>query len=879
MADTDSTPLMRQYREIKAEYKEAILFFRVGDFYEMFFEDAEEASKLLDIVLTSRGKNKETPIPLCGVPYHAATGYIAKLLKTGKTVALCEQVEDPKVAKGLVRREVVRLYTPGTLFDSELLPSKEANFLAAISCVNSSIPTPSNPDIHWGLATIDLSTGEFWITEYSDSQQHSPLFDELFRLEPREIILPSFTPTSTLKSLKELRLSRLVPQESSWFDLKESQLLLTKHYSVKNVEELELAELTRGVEAGGSLLRYLRATQPNLNHQHIQKPQLRSKQREMELDGVTIRNLELIKPFSDDHDCPTLLTILDKTITAMGSRLLRQWIVRPLLDLTEIHARQAVIAEFANNLRVRSEVRQALRNIQDLQRLNSRIALGVATPRDILGLQRSLFVFPNVLSHLDPFHSPLIKTLLNEWDNLEDIRTLIDKTLNTDALPSSGFEGIIRDGYHNELDELRKIAREGLRWIAELEAGEKSRTGIESLKIKFNRIFGYYIEVTKTHLPKVPQDYVRKQTLVNAERFTTEELTQLENRIIGADQKIKNLESALFGQLRLQIAQATTRIQQMAKVIAKLDTFSGLAETAATNRYAMPEVDKGSAISIVDGRHPVVEQTDLSEGFIPNDTDLDLDQQRLLLITGPNMAGKSTYLRQVALIVLMAQMGSFVPAASARIGIVDRVFTRIGASDDLTSGQSTFMVEMAETSKILKAATSRSLILLDEVGRGTSTYDGLSIAWAVAEYILDRRQVGARTLFATHYHEMTQLEETREGIKNYTVLIKEKNQDVLFLRKIIKGKADRSYGIHVAKLAGLPEPIIQRAENILTQLETEQSTSLIESSNQQQLINDELPPPHIILEEVKQMDLFGMTPLEAMNRLAEFKRRLDTEGL
>ena len=877
MTEPDSTPLMRQYREIKAEYKEAILFFRVGDFYEMFFEDAEEASKLLDIVLTSRGKNKDTPIPLCGVPYHAATGYIAKLLKTGKTVALCEQVEDPKIAKGLVRREVVRLYTPGTLFDSDLLPSKEANYLAAISCMNPSIPTLPHSDIHWGLATIDLSTGEFWIAEYSNSQEHFPLIDELFRLEPREVILPSFAPTAVMRSLKDFRFSRLVPQDSSWFAHEENQHLMTKHYGVQKIEELGLVGSTKGIEAGGCLLRYLQATQPGMDHHHIQKPQFRSARNEMELDGVTIRNLELIKPFSEDRECPTLLDTLDKTITAMASRLLRQWIVRPLLDLTEIHARQAVISEFTNNLRVRSEIRQALREIQDLQRLNSRIALGVATPRDILGLQRSLIVFPTIQSLLDPFQSPLIKNLLKEWDNLADIRTLIDETLNTENLPSSGFEGIIRDGQHQELDELRNIAKDGLRWIAELEAGEKSRTGIESLKIKFNRVFGYYIEVTKTHLAKIPQDYLRKQTLVNAERFTTEELTQLENKITGADQKIKHLESSLFGQLRLQIAQATKRIQLMAKIIAQLDVFAGLAETATANRYVMPEIDEGSTISVVDGRHPVVEQTDLSEGFIPNDTSLDLDQQRLLLITGPNMAGKSTYLRQVALIVLMAQMGSFVPATSARIGIVDRIFTRIGASDDLTSGHSTFMVEMAETSKILKAATSRSLILLDEVGRGTSTYDGLSIAWAVAEYILDRHQIGARTLFATHYHEMTQLEETREGIKNYTVLIKEKNQDVLFLRKIIKGRADRSYGIHVAKLAGLPEPIIQRAQNILHQLEQDQTTSLIESDNQQDFIDREIPPPHIILEEVKQMDLFGMTPLEAMNRLAEFKRRLDAE--
>ncbi|MGB0911237.1 MAG: DNA mismatch repair protein MutS, partial [Nitrospirales bacterium] len=860
-----------------ADYQEAILFFRVGDFYEMFLEDAEEASSLLDIVLTSRGKNKDTPIPLCGVPHHAAMGYIAKLLKAGKTVALCEQVEDPKVAKGLVRREVVRLYTPGTLFDSELLPSNEASFLASVACMNPSMLSSRDSNTHWGLATLDLSTGEFWIVEYNNTDEQVALIDELLRIEPREIIFPTFLPPETKQMLENLRLSRLVPQDSDWFNAKDNNQLLGQHFQVDDLESLGLAQLTRGIEAAGSLLRYLQSTQPGMDHQHIQKPRIRSSQKEMSLDGVTIRNLELVKPFSQDRGCPTLLSVLDKTVTAMAGRLLRQWVIRPLVDKAEIHARLAVIGEFLQSHRIRNELRHALHDIQDLQRLNSRITLGVATPRDIQGLHRSLVVFPAIHTLLYPLQSSLAKQLIHDWDNLEDIKALIDQTMITDATLSTGYEGIIREGYHDELDELRQIAREGLQWIADLEAREKTRSGIESLKIKFNRVFGYYIEVTKTHLAKTPDDYVRKQTLVNAERFTTEELSALENRIIGADQKIKNLETSLFGELRIQIARATKRIQHVAQTIAHLDVLMGLAEAAAINRYIMPEVDEGSSICIIEGRHPVIEQTNLSNGFIPNDTKLDLNQQRLLLITGPNMAGKSTYLRQVALIVLMAQIGSFVPAKSARIGLVDRIFTRIGASDDLTSGQSTFMVEMAETSKILSSATARSLILLDEVGRGTSTYDGLSIAWAVAEFILDRCYVGARTLFATHYHEMTKLEESREGIKNYTVLIKEKGQDVLFLRKIIKGKADRSYGIHVAKLAGLPEPIIKRAQNILTQLESEHSENLPETNEQKNLLEEEIPSPHIILEEVKQMDLFGMTPIEALNRLADFKRRLQTE--
>ena len=530
-----------------------------------------------------------------------------------------------------------------------------------------------------------------------------------------------------------------------------------------------------------------------------------------------------------------------------------------------------------NQLRLRGNIRQAFRQIQDFERLNSRITLGVASPRDVLGLHRSLEVLPTLHDLIHSLHSAVATKLRAKWDSLEDIRTLIDQTVTTDATPSSNVEGIIRDGYNQELDELRNISKEGLRWITELETRERAKTGIESLKVKYNRVFGYYIEVTKTHLAKIPEDYRRKQTLVNAERFTTDELAQLEDRITGADQKIKSLESSLFEELTRHIAQANNRIQHMAHTIAQLDVFTGLAECATRNRYVMPNMSEGGTILIKDGRHPVIEQTRLDE-FIPNDTHMDLDQHRLLLITGPNMAGKSTYLRQVALIVIMAQMGSFVPATSAQIGLVDRVFTRIGASDDLASGQSTFMVEMAETSRILSSATPRSLILLDEVGRGTSTYDGLSIAWAIAEYILDRCRVGARTLFATHYHEMTQLENTQEGLKNYTVSIKEKDQDVLFLRKIVKGKADRSYGIHVAKLAGLPEPIIQRAANILSQLEAESQTArTMMTEEQMNLPETTIPPPHIILEEVKQMDLFGMTPLEALNRLADFKRRLETE--
>jgi DNA mismatch repair protein MutS len=882
MTEPDLTPLMRQYQDIKQQYHNAILFFRVGDFYEMFFKDAEEASKILEIVLTSRGKAKGASIPLCGVPYHAATGYIAKLLKAGRTVALCEQVEDPKFAKGLVRREVVRLYTPGTLFDADLLPQKESNFLASLYCTSPHSSSGDTRGCSFGLSTLDLSTGEFWITESTPNTTYADLLDELIRIEPKELIFHQGLPSEFLDSLDSLHIPRQTSQDPSWFSEEAAGKILRDHFSVLSIEDLGLLNVPKGLQAAGALLQYLKVTQPIADHQHIQRPRFRSLEEEMHLDSVTIRNLELIKPLFEDRHSPTLLSILDKTVTSLGGRLFRQWITRPLLRLHIIQERLQAVAEFVNNLGVRSSLRTAFKSVQDLERLNSRISLGVANPRELIGLQHSLEVLPKVRLLLEPMESSLIRHFLSQWDDLQDVYHLIDETILSNGPLSSREGGIIQEGYNKELDELRKVTREGTQWIAELEARERSRTGIESLKIKYNHIFGYYIEVTKANLAKVPSEYVRKQTLVNAERFTTQELRQLEDRITGATQKVKNLEFSLFSEINRQVAQATPRIQSMARHLAVLDVLASLADAATVNRYVQPQVDEGGIISIAEGRHPIIERLSPLGGFVPNNTLLNLETDRLLLITGPNMAGKSTYLRQVALIVLMAQIGSFVPAQSAQIGLVDRIFTRVGASDDLASGQSTFMVEMVETARILEFATRRSLILLDEVGRGTSTYDGLSIAWAIAEYLLDRCHIGSRTLFATHYHEMTQLEDLREGIKNYSVLVKEKNQNILFLRKIIEGKADRSYGIHVAKLAGLPLEVIERAQNILTQLEgLETKTEIIDlptsESPQEVVSTTSFPQPHVILEEVKQMDLFGMTPLEALNRLADMKRRLETE--
>jgi DNA mismatch repair protein MutS len=882
MSETDLTPLMRQYREIKRAYRDAILFFRVGDFYEMFYEDAEVASRLLSIALTSRDKSRADPVPLCGVPYHAGTSYIAKLLKAGRTVAVCEQVEDPKLAKGLVRREVVRLYTPGTLIDTELLPATESNFLAAVA------PPRVNDEagMRVGLSALEVSTGEFWVMEFRGEQAEVELLDELCRLEPKELLHPTTLPETARMLLGRLKGPRLCPQDSGWFDERDADRLLREQFGVASLDGFDCRDLALGVAAAGAVLRYLRETQPAADLGHLRRLQVRRSGREMHLDGATIRNLELVRPLMEDQHSArggTLLAVLDRTVSVLGGRLLREWIVRPLTELAPIRTRLEAVAELMDNLEARVGIRGALRQVQDIARLSSRISLGVATPRELLALKQSAAALPALGKHLAPLRASLLQELQRSWDDLADVHDLIEQTLRPDAPVSARDGNILRDGFDPRVDELRQARRDGRDWIARLEAQERQQTGIESLKVRYNQVFGYYIEVTRANLPKVPERYSRKQTLANAERFTTPELKELEDRVTGADLKLTALELELFEQLRRRLAEATPRVQSMSRTLATLDVLAALAETAALHRYVRPAVDDGGTIRISEGRHPVIERLDLDGGFIPNDVLLDLDEHRLLIITGPNMAGKSTYLRQVALIVLMAQMGSFVPARAAHISLVDRIFTRVGAADNLAGGQSTFMVEMTETAQILHCATSRSLILLDEIGRGTSTYDGLSIAWAVAEYIQDKTRLGARTLFATHYHEMTELEDLKEGIKNYTVSVRECDGDVLFLRTIIPGRADRSYGIHVAQLAGLPNPVIGRAREVLAQLESSSasaSTSPDPLSTQHSSLSacpldPSLPKPHPIVEEVRQMDLFSMTPLEALNRLADLQRRLD----
>jgi len=878
MNDQALSPLMRQYRDIKRGYPQAILFFRVGDFYEMFFEDAQIASRLLSIALTSRDKQSPDAVPLCGVPHHASMGYIAKLLKAGKTVALCEQVEDPKLAKGLVRREVVRLYTPGTLVDTELLSPTESNYLCALS-----LPSEGSTTALVGLAVLDVSTGEFWVSEFHGSRATNLAMDELSRIEVRELLYPAGLHQDVRASLSQITGVRMCERPLSSFDYRQSTKTLTDHFQVQSLEVFGCQNLTAGIEAAGAVLHYFRETQPGSSLDHIRRIGLRRETEAMHLDGLTIRNLELLKSFStheggrDTKDL-SLASALDRTVTAMGARLLRQWLVRPLIQPEPIRNRLDTVEEFTQRLQDRVSLRASLRHVQDIARLRSRIVLGHSGPRDLIALKQSLSVLPEIFRILAPLSSPLLVDIQTGWDNGADLHDLIDQAIRDEA-PSSVRDGnIIKDGYDRDVDELRRAGKEGKHWIAELETRERTRTGIESLKIRYNHVFGYYIEVTKSNLSRVPGDYIRKQTLVNAERFMTPELKSLEERVSGAELRLLSLEQEMFCQIRSRLALEAHRLEAVAVKLALLDVLIGLAETAAMNRYTRPVISEQGDIRIRDGRHPVVELLHTERPFVPNDTTLDLEDNRLLILTGPNMAGKSTYLRQVALIVLMAQIGSFVPAAEACIGVVDRIFTRVGASDNLAQGQSTFMVEMVETANILNQASQRSLILLDEIGRGTSTYDGLSIAWAVAEHIHDRTRLGARTLFATHYHEMVQLARHRQGIKNYRVAVRDTGDDVVFLRKIVAGGADRSYGIHVAKLAGLPGSVISRAAEVLVQLEQPDPASEGEIlSKAPQRTSEARPQPHPLIDEVKQIDLFSMTPLDALNRLAELQRLASPE--
>ncbi|WP_214659104.1 DNA mismatch repair protein MutS [Candidatus Formimonas warabiya] len=867
---SDLTPMMKQYEAIKINHKDALLFFRLGDFYEMFLDDAVTASRELEITLTARDGGNGKKIPMCGVPYHAVDGYLAKLISRGYKVAICEQMEDPRSAKGIVKREVIRIVTPGTVLESNMLQESSQNYLLAIS----------HHDSHFGIAYTDISTGEFMTTEISGDTTEQKLFDEIARINPAECILPMSLYHDELFRAKLLKTVSLtitkVADDNFLFQDALKQVL--SHFQVASADALGLKDLPSAICATGAILSFLKETQKkDLSYlNHLRTYSISSF---MMIDQSTRRNLELISTIREGQRKGSLLWVCDKTSTALGARLVKQWMEKPLLVKEHIVKRLNAVEELTNNVFAREDIRLLLKKIYDLERLMSRIAYGSANPRDLIALKNSVTALPEMGQLINTLQSDLFQDLAKSFDPLEDISILVEKSINDDPPLSTREGGIIKEGYDGEVDELRGITSHGKQWIAELEAKEKNRTGIKSLKVGFNKVFGYFIEVTHANLSSVPDHYVRKQTLANAERYITQELKEWENKILGAGEKLASREYELFHAVRETIALSAGRIQQTARVIAQIDVLLSFAIVALENNYVKPEINENDIIHIMDGRHPVVEKI-AGTNYVPNDTYLDNQEHQVCLLTGPNMAGKSTYMRQVALCVLMAQIGCFVPAAQAKIGLVDRIFTRVGAADDLAGGQSTFMVEMCETSNILRHATKSSLIILDEIGRGTSTYDGLSIAWAVVEYIL-KPQVGAKTLFATHYHELTELAEKYPQVKNYSVAVKEKEGGIIFLRKIVPGGTDKSYGIQVAKLAGLPEELLNRAKEILLELEQTDMTGDLKGKmtpdkhkplQMSFFVPD--PPKHPLVAELESLDLNNLTPLDALLKLNQWQRKL-----
>jgi DNA mismatch repair protein MutS len=873
-----STPLMRQYATIKKEHPSALLFFRLGDFYELFFDDAILAARELQITLTSRNKEKGVAVPMCGVPYHAAEGYISKLIRKGFKVAICDQVENASLAKKLVRREVTRVVTPGTAADSSL-GSEENNFLAALAQIGERV----------GFAALDLSTGEFRTTEFSGEDAGKRIQEELQQLRPKELLYGSAAPLFEQYSMAWG--GKRGPNGSGfaetplddWVFAPDHTIpLLENHFGVLSLEGFGLSGKPAAASAAGAILYYVRSTQRG-TLDHVDRVGFYERQNYLILDAVTVRNLELIEPLFSGADAGvTLFRSIDATVTPMGKRLLRSWMLRPSIETAEIHARLDAVEAQVNDTLGREELRRALDGILDLERLLSRVTLETANPRDVLALAASLRKIPGLRAALARFAVERLKTLHGLIDELDDLRERIDKTIVPEPPISLADGGAIQANVDKELDELRDLSRSSKNFLAQIEQRERQRTGINSLKVKFNSIFGYYLEISKPNLHLAPADYERKQTLVNAERFTTPELKEYESKILDAQEKIVEIERRVFAELRSAIAGEARRIRHTALALAEVDVLSGLAHIAALRNYCRPKFDESPDIEMVGARHPVIEQQEMAGGnerFVPNDLYLNSTTHTVIVLTGPNMGGKSTYLRQAALVVILAQMGSFVPAASARLGVVDRVFTRIGASDNLARGRSTFMVEMTETAAILHTATPRSLILLDEIGRGTATYDGLAIAWAAIEYIHARTR--AKTLFATHYFELTELAERLSGVKNYHVSVKETGGGIVFLRRVEPGAADRSYGIEVAKLAGLPNEVIERAREVLAEHES------AEQRVTDQLASDESQPRHPaqltiftplsqpVLEKLREVDLNRLTPLEALNLLAELKKQVD----
>jgi DNA mismatch repair protein MutS len=854
--------MLKQYMSIKKEYPDSILFFRLGDFYEMFYEDARVASLVLGIALTSRNKSEKNPVPLCGVPHHSAEPYLAKLLKSGHKVAICEQVEDPKSAKGVVKRRVVRVLTPGAVLDSENLDSKSNNYLASVCSGNGS----------YGLAYTDISTGLFRVTSFTSLED---LEDEILQIEPKEILIQEAEGGSLANSLTMSSKPLLTKLDSWIWDTDRSRELLLEHLSVNTLEPFGLENRPEAVSASGALIQYLKDTQME-DMPPLDEPEFYEKSGFLLMDDSSKRNLELLRSAGGDTK-GSLLWVLDETVTAMGARLLKSWIHYPLLDIREIERRLDAVEELRRKTDVREETRNLLKRISDIERLIGRIATSSARPRDLASLRDSSIYIRKIKSVLNAAESQILKDISFNLDDLSDLKEILDGTLVDEPPVSSKEGGIIRDGVSGELDELRSLRRDGRKWIAELEAGEKKATGINSLKVGYNRVFGYYIEVSKANLASVPEVYIRKQTLTNGERYITEELKEYEEKILGAEERILEIERELFEELRRRIARESERVRFSSSRIAETDVLCSLSEAAERYSYSRPGITVTGIIELKDNRHPVIERMDLGERFVPNDIRLDSEENQLLIITGPNMAGKSTLIRQVALTVIMAQMGSFVPSAHASVGIADRIFTRVGASDNLAMGQSTFMVEMVETAYIMRHATDRSLVILDEIGRGTSTFDGMSIAWAVAEYLHDR---GARTLFATHYHELAGLAMSKRRTKNYNIYVKDNGEKIVFLRKLIPGAASHSYGIHVAKLAGVPKAVIKNAQKVLSKLEKTQAglrDSII--GGQISLFGDEPVKENVeenpLIREIMELDTNSMTPLDALAKLAELKSKIE----
>ena len=871
------TPMMQQYMQTKSQYEDCILFYRLGDFYEMFFDDALKASKALEITLTGKDCGLEERAPMCGIPYHAADSYLNKLVAKGFKVAICEQMEDPKTAKGIVRREVIRVVTPGTNISPLALDETKNNYIMCIVCMTD----------RYGISIADISTGDYLMTEVDTAAK---LMDEITKFSPSEIICNQSLTVSgmDLEDLKTRLGISVYPLEAWYFDDEQCENTLKEHFHVSSLAGLGLGDYGCGTIAAGGLLRYLMETQKT-SIENLTRLIPYTTGKYMVIDSSTRRNLELTETLREKQKKGSLLWVLDKTKTAMGARRLRAFLEQPLIEKDAIEKRLDAVAELKDNAISREEIREYLNPVYDMERLLTKISYKSANPRDLIAFKTSISMLPHIKYLLKGFSSELIRKLDEQLDELSDLCELIDKAIMDDPPIVIKEGGIIKEGYLEKIDKLRQAKTEGKNWLAELEAKEREKTGIKNLKVKFNKVFGYYLEVTNSYKDMVPDYYTRKQTLTNAERYITPELKELEDMILGAEEKLFSIEYDVFGEIRDTIAREILRIQSSAKAVALLDVFAALAVTAEQNQYVRPKINTKGVIDIKNGRHPVVERMISNDMFIANDTYLDNGSHRISIITGPNMAGKSTYMRQSALIVLLAQIGSFVPAQSANIGIVDRIFTRVGASDDLASGQSTFMVEMTEVANILRNATSKSLLILDEIGRGTSTFDGLSIAWAVVEHISNPKLLGAKTLFATHYHELTELEGKLSSVNNYCIAVKEKGDDIVFLRKIVKGGADRSYGIQVAKLAGIPDSVIERAKELCQELTDADITAKDitpvgakpkpKKKKYDQVDLDQMSlldtvSDQDIIQELNDIDISTLTPVEALNTLYRLQNKL-----